>query len=545
MRPITDIAAKLGLEPGCLDLYGNFKAKIDPAAVAPGPARGRLVLVTAMTPTPAGEGKTTTAIGLVDALSLLGKKAAVALREPSLGPVFGMKGGATGGGLARVVPADDINLHFTGDIHAITSAHNLLAAMVENRLHFDGCAGLLDGRKVTWKRALDMNDRALREIIVGLEDTYGGFARESGFDISAASEIMAIFCLSRDLAELKERLGRIVVGYGLDNKAVTAGSLKAQGAMAALLRDALRPNLVQTLEGAPAFVHGGPFANIAHGTNTVIATGLALRLADFVVTECGFGSDLGAEKFFDIVVRGGAVPPPAAVVVVATIRSLKYHGGVKLDALKNENTGAVEEGYANLQAHVGIVRRFGLPVVVALNKFPTDTPAEIDAFAARARADGLRYALSDVFGEGGKGGVDLAREVLAASESDPADFRFLYSLETTPVEKMETIARAIYGADRVVLEARARKMLKRIEDNGLAALPVCIAKTQYSLSDDAKLLGVPGGFPLTVTELSLSAGAGFIVALCGDVMTMPGMPKVPAAEKIDVSDDGTITGILG
>jgi len=545
MKPIAEIAAKLGLAPEDLELYGSFKAKVNPAAAPPGTSRGRLVLVTAMTPTPAGEGKTTTAIGLVDAFSLLGKKAAAALREASLGPVFGMKGGATGGGKARVVPGDDINLHFTGDIHAITSANNLLAAMIENRLHFDGCAGLLDGRKVTWKRALDMNDRALREIIVGLEDTYGGYARETGFDITAASEVMAVFCLSRDLAELKARLGRIVVGYGLDNKAVTASALKAPGAMAVLLRDALRPNLVQTLEGSPAFVHGGPFANIAHGTNSVIATGLALRLADIVVTECGFGSDLGAEKFFDIVVRGGAVPPPSAVVIVATLRSLKYHGGVKLEALKNENPPAVEAGFANLQAHVDIVRQFGLPVVVALNKFPSDTAAEIDVFAARAKADRLRYALSDVFGSGGAGGTDLAEEVLRAMDSDPAEFKLLYPLDAPLPEKLETIARRVYGADRIVLEARARKMLKRIEDNGFSGLPVCVAKTQYSLSDDPKLLGRPSGFPLTVTELSLSAGAGFVVALCGDIMTMPGLPKAPAAEKIDVADDGVITGILG
>jgi formate--tetrahydrofolate ligase len=545
VKPIVEIAAKLNLTSEQLELYGKFKAKVDPAAVSTQKAPGKLILVTAMTPTPAGEGKTTTAIGLVDAMRRIGKNAVAALREPSLGPVFGMKGGATGGGKARVVPGDDINLHFTGDIHAITSAHNLLAAMVENRLHFDGCSGLLDGRKVSWKRAMDMNDRALREIIIGLEDTYGGYARESGFDISAASEVMAIFCLSRDLPELKARLGRIVVGYGLDAKAVTAAALKASGAMAVLLRDALRPNLVQTLEETPAFVHGGPFANIAHGTNSVIATGLALRLADYVVTECGFGSDLGAEKFFNIVVRDGAVPAPSAVVIVATLRSLKYHGGVKIDALKNENIAAMEAGFANLQAHVEIVRQFGLPVVVALNQFPTDTPTEIEAFAARAKADHLRYALSDVFGAGGEGGVDLAGEVLAALASDPADFHLLYPLEAPLLEKMETVARRIYGADRVILEAKARKMLKRLEDNGFSGLPVCIAKTQYSLSDDPKLLGRPNGFPLTVTELSLSAGAGFVVALCGDIMTMPGMPKVPAAEKIDVSDDGVITGILG
>ncbi|MBN1940095.1 MAG: formate--tetrahydrofolate ligase [Candidatus Aminicenantes bacterium] len=545
MKPIVEIAAKLGLTPEQLELYGHDKAKVDPAVVPAGEAAGKLILTTAMTPTPAGEGKTTTAIGLVDALNLIGKKAAAALREPSLGPVFGMKGGATGGGKARVVPGEDINLHFTGDMHAITSAHNLLAAMVENRLHFDGCMGLLDGRKVVWKRALDMNDRALREIIIGLEDTYGGFARESGFDITAASEIMAVLCLSRDPADLKDRLGRMVVGFGLDAKPVTAGALNAVGAMAALLRDALRPNLVQTLEGAPAFIHGGPFANIAHGTNSVIATNLALRLADYVVTECGFGSDLGAEKFFDIVVRTGGVPVPAAVVLVATIRSLKYHGGVKLDALKNEHVEAMEKGFENLQAHVDIIRRFGLPVVVALNRFPTDTNAESEAFSALARKNGLRYAESDVFGSGGRGGVALAGEVLAAISSDPSDFHDLYPLEASFTEKIETIAREVYGADRVVLESRAKKSLKRFEDSGFGGLAVCVAKTQYSLSDDAKLLGRPKGFPLTVTDLSVSAGAGFIVARCGDIMTMPGMPKSPAAERIDVTEEGEITGILG
>jgi len=545
MKPIVEIAAKLGLDPGNLVQFGTYKAKVDPAAGPPGRPAGKLILVTAMTPTPAGEGKTTTAIGLVDALTRAGKKALAALREPSLGPVFGMKGGATGGGKARVVSGEDINLHFTGDLHAVSSAHNLLAALVENRLHFDGPAGLLDGRNVYWKRVVDMNDRALRQIIIGLEDTYGGMARESGFDITAASEVMAVFCLSRDLADLKARLGRIVVGCGLDLKPVTAAALKAPGAMAALLRDALRPNLVQTLEETPVFVHGGPFANIAHGANSVIATGLALRLADYVVTECGFGSDLGAEKFFDIVVRSGAVPPPSAVVIVATLRSLKYHGGVKLDALLQENIAAMDNGYANLQAHVDIVRQYGLPVVVALNRFPADSPAEIAAFTARAAADRLPYALSDVFGAGGPGGLDLAAKVVEAASSDAGEFRFLYPLEALIPEKLEAIARRIYGADRVVLESPARKKLKRFEDNGFSGLPVCVAKTQYSLSDNPKLLGRPNGFPLTVTDLSISAGAGFVVALCGDIMTMPGMPKSPAAERIDVSDDGVVSGILG
>jgi formate--tetrahydrofolate ligase len=546
LKPIADVAAALGLPPSAVEPYGLSKAKIDPLLAGPaGPAPGKLILVTAMTPTPAGEGKTTTAIGLDDALVRLGKKSIVALREPSLGPVFGMKGGATGGGKAKVVPSEDINLHFTGDIHAVTTAHNLLAALVDNRVHFDGPAGILDGRTVTWKRALDMNERALRSIVTGLDDTFGGFARESGFDITAASEVMAILCLSRDLADLKARLGRIVVGYGPDGKAVTAAQVKAVGALAAVLRDALKPNLVQTLEGNPAFVHGGPFANIAHGTNTVIATALALRLADYVVTECGFASDLGAEKFMDIVVRTGHVPPPDACVVVATLRSLKYHGGVKIDALNAENTAALEAGFANLLKHVENARLFGVPVVVALNRFPTDTEAEIKAFAALAARESFRYALSDVFGQGGAGGLDLARQVIEAVERDPRDFRFLYPLELPLLDKIEAIASRVYGAERVQIEAKARKKLQRFEADGFAGVPVCIAKTQYSLSDNAKLLGRPRGFAVTVTDASLSAGAGFVVALCGEIMTMPGLPKSPAAERIDVDDEGRISGILG
>jgi len=545
-HPIGEVAARLGLPAAAVETYGRAKAKIDPLlAGTAGNTAGKLILVTAMTPTPAGEGKTTTAIGLDDALVRLGKRSIVALREPSLGPVFGMKGGATGGGKAKVVPSEDINLHFTGDIHAVTAAHNLLAAMVDNRVHFDGAAGPIDGRSVTWKRALDMNDRALRSIVVGLDDTFGGFARETGFDITAASEVMAILCLSNGPADLKARLGRIVVGYGVDGKAVTASQIKAAGAMASVLRDALRPNLVQTLEGNPAFVHGGPFANIAHGTNTVIATALALRLADYVVTECGFASDLGAEKFMDIVVRTGHVPPPDACVIVATLRSLKYHGGVKLDSLNAENVTAIEKGFDNLHKHVDNVRLFGVPVIVALNKFPTDTEAEVKAFDALAAGESFRYARSDVFGRGGEGGLDLARQVVEAVERDPRDFRFLYPLELPLAEKIETIAANVYGAARVQIEPKARKKLQRFEADGFAGVPVCIAKTQYSLSDNAKLLGRPRDFTVTVTDASLSAGAGFVVALCGEIMTMPGLPKIPAAEKIDVSDDGQISGIMG
>jgi formate--tetrahydrofolate ligase len=544
--PIQDIAAKLGLPADSLELHGRFKAKIDPARVpATDKPAGRLIMVTAMTPTPAGEGKTTTAVGLTDALALLGRRAMVALREPSLGPVFGMKGGATGGGKAKVHPSEDINLHFNGDIHAVTTAHNLLAAMVDNRLHFDGPAAQLDGRKVTWKRAMDMNERALRSIVIGLNDPNGGLGRETGFDITAASEVMAILCLAKDLADLKARLGRIVVGYAPDGKPVTAAQIKAAGAMASLLKEALKPNLVQTLEGNPAFVHGGPFANIAHGTNTVIATGLALRLADYVVTESGFATELGAEKYMDIVVRTGHIPPPSAVVIVATLRALKYHGGVKAEALGAENTAAIEKGFENLQKHVENVRLFGVPLVVALNKFPTDTDAETAAFDRLARGEGFRYALSDVFGQGGRGGLDLARQTLEAIEKDAHAFTFLYPLEAPLAEKIETIARRAYGAARVTIEPKARKKLQRYEADGFAGAPVCIAKTQYSLSDNAKSLARPRDFAIIVSDASLSAGAGFVVAMCGEIMTMPGLPKSPAAEKIDVSDDGEITGLMG
>jgi formate--tetrahydrofolate ligase len=546
VKPITEIAAKLGIRPEYVDPYGKYKAKIDLAQARDAKkAPGRLILVTAMTPTPAGEGKTTTSVGLTDALTRLGHKAMVTLREPSLGPVFGMKGGATGGGKAKVTPSEDINLHFNGDIHAVTSAHNLLAAMTDNRVHFDGCAGVLDGRMVTWKRVMDMNERCLRDIVVGLGEAFHGFARETGFDITAASEVMAILCLSRDFKDLKDRLGRIQIGYAPDGKPVTAAQIKASGAMAALLKDAIRPNLVQTLEGSPAFVHGGPFANIAHGTNSVIATRLALGLADYVVTECGFASDLGAEKFFDIVVRTGSVPPPSVVVIVATLRSLKYHGGVKLEDVNKENPEAMAKGFDNLWKHVENVKLFGLPLVVALNKFPSDTEAEIRAFDALARQDNVRYALSEVFDRGGEGGEALAGQVLEAIAKDRHDFRFLYPLEMKLSAKVETIAKQVYGAPGISIDLKAMKKFQRFEADGFGNVPVCIAKTQYSLSDNAKLLGRPRDFTLMVTDASVSAGAGFVVALCGEIMTMPGLPKAPAAEKIDVSEEGEITGILG
>ena len=544
MKPIDEIAEKLGIKAENLEKYGLYKAKI--ALTEQQESKkvlGKLVMVTAMTPTPAGEGKTTTSIGLTDALSRLGKKAVVALREPSLGPVFGLKGGATGGGRARVVPSDDINLHFTGDMHAITSAHNLLAAMVDNRLHFDNVCGLLDCKTISWPRVLDMDDRVLRNIVIGIGGPLQGIARETGFEITAASEVMAIFCLARDLKDLKERLGKICVGYTPGGAPVLASQLQAEGAMAALLKDALRPNLVQTAEGSPAIIHGGPFANIAHGTNSVIATGMALGLAEYVVTESGFASDLGAEKFFDIVVRTGHVPPPAACVIVATIRSLKYHGGVKLDALTAENVEAVEKGFVNLQKHVENIHLFGVPLVVGLNKFPADSENEIQRFSALCKRENVRFAVSDVFGKGGEGGLDLAREVLKAIERKENRFQFLYPLEMSLLDKIETIARKIYGAAAVGMEGKVRRKILKFEKDGFGRLPVCIAKTQYSLSGDDEALGRPRDFALIVTDASLSSGAGFVVISCGDIMTMPGLPKVPAAERIDVTDEGTITGI--
>ncbi len=544
MREIEEIAAKLGIGPEKLEKYGPYKAKVL-LPLAPGPKEksGKLIMVTAMTPTPAGEGKTTTAIGLADALSLAGKRTIVALREPSLGPVFGLKGGATGGGKAQVIPSSDINLHFTGDMHAVTSAHNLLSAMVDNRLHFDGSCGLLDCRTVTWKRVLDMDDRVLRAVVVGIGGPLQGIARETGFDITAASEVMAILCLSSDFKDLKARLGAILVGYSPEERPVFAQDLKAEGAMSALLKDALKPNLVQTLEGTPALIHGGPFANIAHGTNSVIATGLALSLADFVVTEAGFASDLGAEKFFDIVVRAGRIPPPAACVLVATLRSLKYHGGVKLESLKEENVEAVLKGCANLEKHIENIRLFGVPLVVSLNRFPTDTEAEIRALREFCRAGKARFALSDVFARGGQGGGELAAEILKAMGEDEHHFEYLYPLDASLLEKIEIIATRIYGARGIEMEGRVRRKILRFEKEGFGRLPVCIAKTQYSLSGDEEAHGRPSDFTLIVTDALLSSGAGFVVVLCGDIMTMPGLPRSPAAERIAVTDDGEITGI--
>lgn len=545
LRPIREVAGELGIGEEFLVPCGRVMAKVLFEKLPPLPdGRGKLVMVTAMTPTTAGEGKTTTAIGLADALRRLGKKAAVALREPSLGPVFGLKGGATGGGRAQVAPADDINLHFTGDMHAITSAHNLLAAMVDNRLQFDGSCGPLDARSVTWKRVLDMDDRVLRDIVVGIGEPLKGIARQTGFDITAASEVMAVFCLAGDLADLKARLGAIHVGDSPDGKPVFARDIKAAGAMTALLKAAINPNLVQTLEGTPALIHGGPFANIAHGTNSVIATRLGLGLVDYLVTETGFASDLGAEKFFDIVVRTGHVPPPSACVLVATLRALKLHGGVKAADVNKENAAAVEKGLENLGKHVEILRTFGVPFVVALNVFPTDTAAETAVFKAFCGAQGVRLALSDVHGKGGEGGVELAKEVLAAIDGDGNRFEFLYPLEMPLAGKVETIALKIYGAAGIRLEPRAKRKLEKLEKDGFGKLPVCIAKTQYSLSDNAQLAGRPTGFTLVVTDVVLKSGAGFVVALCGDIMTMPGLPKAPAAERVDVDGNGEITGLF-
>ncbi len=544
LKPIEEIARRLGLDDEDLEKYGKHMAKISPRIKIEGKNKtGKLIMVTAMTPTPAGEGKTTTSIGLADALSHIGEKATVALREPSLGPVFGMKGGATGGGYAQVAPREEINLHFTGDIHAITAAHNLLAAMVDNRLHFDGACGLLDCRRVTWKRVMDMDDRVLREVVIGIGGPLRGIARETGFDITAASEVMAIFCLAVGLKDLKERLGNILVGYAPDRKPVFARELKAEGAMAALLRDAIQPNLVQTLEGTPALIHGGPFANIAHGTNSVIATRMGLQLADYVVTESGFGSDLGAEKFFNIVVRTGQIPPPAACVLVATLRALKLHGGVKLEKVNEENVKAVEKGFENLRKHMENMRIFGVPFVVAINRFPADTEKEIEKVKELCLKEKARAALSDVFAKGGKGGKELAQEILKAIEEDENRFQLLYPSDMPLVEKVETVARKIYGASSVAMEGKIRRKIERIDKDGFGSLPVCIAKTQYSLSDDDEALGRPEDFTLIVTDASLSAGAGFVVVYCGDIMTMPGLPKVPSAEKIDVTDDGRITGL--
>ena len=543
ISPITEVAAKAGIGEKYIEQYGKYKAKIDYSLLKDSArADGKLILVTAITPTPAGEGKTTTTIGLDDGLKRIGKNVTVALREPSLGPVFGVKGGAAGGGYAQVVPMEDINLHFTGDFHAIGAANNLLAAMLDNHI-YQGNALNIDPRRITWRRCVDMNDRQLRFVTDGLGGRVNGVPREDGYDITVASEIMAVFCLASDINDLKNRLSRIVVAYTYDDKPVTAGDLKAVGAMAALLKDALKPNLVQTLEGTPAFVHGGPFANIAHGCNSVIATRMALKLGDYTVTEAGFGADLGAEKFLDIKCRYAGLKP-AAVVVVATVRALKMHGGMDKKELGSENLPALEKGIPNLLRHVHNIKDvYKLPCVVAVNRFPTDTDKEIELVIEKCRDLGVNVRLSTVWAEGGKGGVELAEEVVRLCEKDN-DFTFSYELDCSIEEKIESIARKIYGGDGVNITPVAKKEIDRLTALGFDKLPVCMAKTQYSFSDDMTKLGAPTGFTVTVRNVKVSAGAGFIVALTGDIMTMPGLPKVPAAEKIDVDSDGKISGLF-
>ena len=548
MQPITAIAEKAGIDDKYLEQYGKYKAKIDYNLLKDTDAEdGKLILVTAINPTPAGEGKTTTSVGLVDGLSKIGKKAMVALREPSLGPVFGVKGGAAGGGYAQVVPMEDINLHFTGDFHAIGAANNLLAAMIDNHI-FQGNALNIDPRKITWRRCVDMNDRQLRNVVDGLGGKTNGMPREDGYDITVASEIMAVLCLASDIADLKKRLARIIIGYTYgkvaEQKPVTAGDLHAEGAMAALLKDALKPNLVQTLEGTPAIVHGGPFANIAHGCNSVTATKMCLKLADYTITEAGFGADLGAEKFLDIKCRMAGLKPNA-VVIVATVRALKYNGGVPKADLNNENLEALEKGLPNLLKHVSnITNVYKLPCVVAINAFPTDTEAELKLVEEKCKELGVNVVLSEVWAKGGEGGVKLAEEVVRLCEQ-PNDFTYSYELEGTTIEeKLNAIVTKIYGGKKVVLTANAQKQAKELTALGFANCPICVAKTQYSLTDDQTKLGAPTDFEVTVRNLKVSAGAGFIVALTGEIMTMPGLPKVPAAEKIDVDENGKITGLF-
>ena len=544
MKNIQEIAASAGLDSKYIELYGNYKAKVDYNLLEDMKDKpdGKVILVTAISPTPAGEGKTTTTVGLADALRLIDKNVLVALREPSLGPVFGVKGGAAGGGYAQVVPMEDINLHFTGDMHAIGAANNLLAAMLDNHIQ-QGNALKIDPRRITWKRCVDMNDRQLRFITDGLGGKPNGTPREDGFDITVASELMAILCLASDIEDLKKRISNIIVGYSYDNEPVTAGQLKAQGAMAALLKDALKPNLVQTLEKTPAFIHGGPFANIAHGCNSVMATRMAMKMADYVVTEAGFGADLGAEKFLDIKCRMSGIRP-SAVVVVATVRALKHHGGVAKADLGQENLEALEKGLPNLLQHVeNITGVYGLPAVVAINRFPTDTEAELKLIEDKCRELGVNVALSEVWGKGGKGGIALAEEVVRLCD-EPNNFDFAYSLDMSIEEKIRAIAQKVYRADDINILPAAMKQLKQLEELGFGNLPICVAKTQYSFSDDQTLLGAPRGFVLTVRNLKVSAGAGFIVALTGDIMTMPGLPKKPAAENIDVDKTGKISGLF-
>lgn len=539
---INEIAEKAGIPEEYVEPYGKYKAKIDLDYLKTEKRDGKLILVTAITPTPAGEGKTTTTVGLADALNRIGKNAVVALREPSLGPVFGVKGGAAGGGMAQVVPMEDINLHFTGDFHAIGAANNLLAAMLDNHIH-QGNALNIDVRRIQWKRCVDMNDRQLRFVVDGLGGRINGMPREDGFDITVASEIMAILCLSTSIADLKARLKKIIVAYDRDEKPITAEDLKADGAMAALLKDALKPNLVQTLEGTPAIVHGGPFANIAHGCNSVVATRMALKIGDYAVTEAGFGADLGAEKFCDIKCRYAGLTPSAAVVV-ATIRALKMHGGVAKTALKEENVEALKKGLPNLLRHVkNMSEVFGLPTVVAINRFPTDTVAEIDALKEECCRQGVKVALSEVWEKGGEGGVELAQAIVELCEKK-SDFRFSYPLDISVTEKINALSRKVYGADGATILPAAQKKIAAIEKLGFGGLPICVAKTQYSFSDDPSLIGAPNGFNITVKDVRISAGAGFIVVYTGDIMTMPGLPKVPAAENITVDDDGKISGLF-
>ena len=544
MQKITDVAAKLGISEDDIELYGKYKAKLsyDLIRRVKDKKDGKLILVTAITPTPAGEGKSTTTVGLAQGLAKLGKKVIVALREPSLGPCMGIKGGAAGGGYSQVVPMEDINLHFTGDFHAITSAHMLLAAMLDNHIQ-QGNALNIDPRRIAWKRVVDMNDRELRNIVVGLGGKAHGVPRQDGFDITVASEVMAILCLASSLHDLKERLAKIIVAYDYNGNPVTAGQIKAQGAMAVLLKDAVKPNLVQTLENVPAIIHGGPFANITHGCNSVMATQTGMKLADYTITEAGFGADLGAEKFFDIKCRYAGLKPDATVIV-ATVRALKMHGGVPKTDLKTPNVEAVKKGLVNLEKHIENVKKFGVPCVVAINIFAQDTAEELEAVREHCAKHGVNVALSDVFAKGGEGGIDLAKEVIALADSGESKFAPIYPLDMSLKGKIETIAKEIYGADGVNYTKEADKALKEFEELGYGNLPICMAKTQYSFSDDPALLGRPSGFKITIRNCRIAAGAGFIVVLTGDVMTMPGLPKVPAAEKIDVTDDGVISGLF-
>lgn len=543
MQPIVDIARAAGVDEKYLELYGNYKAKVNYSLLKESKrGDGKLILVTAINPTPAGEGKTTTTVGLADAIKRIGKNVAVALREPSLGPVFGIKGGAAGGGYAQVVPMEDINLHFTGDFHAIGAANNLLAAMLDNHIQQGNALGI-DVKRIVWRRCVDMNDRQLRNIVDGLGGRMQGVPREDGFDITVASEVMAVLCLAADIPDLKERLGRMVVAYTFEGKPVTASDLKAAGAMAALLKDALKPNLVQTLEGTPAFIHGGPFANIAHGCNSVMATKMAMRISDYTVTEAGFGADLGAEKFFDIKCRLAGLRP-SAVVVVATVRALKNHGGVPKAELNSENLEALEKGLPNLIQHVeNITNVYRLPCVVAINAFPTDTKAELELIEKKCRELNVNVALSEVWAKGGSGGIELAKEVVRLCEKENG-FTFAYDTEDPIETKLNDIARRIYRADAAILTPNARKQMAELEAMGFGRLPICMAKTQYSFSDDQTLLGAPRGFSITVRNIKVSAGAGFLVALTGDIMTMPGLPKAPSAERIDVDENGRISGLF-